>query len=224
MKHFPKIFNQSISKFYIVTAAVGVIFGLVITIFCVDVYDKLSSSIMKSGERNHLIVNKRVGVMNMLALSDNSFTKEDIEDLKKQPFIEDVGEIISTSSRIWAFRDQEPLKFKTDIFFEALDDKFLDKRPREWRWSEGDEFVPVMINADFLNLYNFAFAKTQNLPQFTKETVGKFTVLLEVHGNGKTQLFKTRIIDVSDRIPSLIAPQKFVKYVNDNFGKANEGK
>jgi ABC-type antimicrobial peptide transport system permease subunit len=179
---------------------------------------------MQSSERTYMMVNKKVGVMDMLSLSDNSFTKDDVNEFKKQDFISDVGEITASSCRIWAFRDTEPLKFKTDMFFEGLDDRFIDKKPREWHWDEEDDFVPVMVNADFLNLYNFAFAKTQNLPQFTTSTVSQFTVLLEVRGNGEKRLFKARIVDVSDRIPSVIAPLKFVNYINNTFGKPDEGK
>ncbi len=224
MQKFPKIFKGSLGKAYLIIAVFGVIIGLVITVFCVDVYDKLSSSVMKSSERTHMIVNKQVSIMNTLSLSDNSFTKEEIQDLKSKPFIDDVGEITASSCRIWAFRDTEPLKFKTDLFFEALDDKFLDKKPREWHWNKEDDFVPVMVNADFLNLYNFAFAKTQNLPQFTTSTIGKFMVLLEIKGNGMKRLFKARIVDVSDRIPSLIVPKAFLEHINTTYGKPDEGK
>jgi hypothetical protein len=224
MSPLNKIFNTAIGKFYLIISAFGIILGLVITTLCVDVYDKLTSSVMKSAERSHMVVNKRVSLLNTLSLSDNDFTRTEVEDLKKQPFVTDVGEITASSCRVWAFRDEEPLKFKTDIFFEAIDDRFLDKIPNEWHWREQDDFVPVMINADFLNLYNFAFAKTQNLPQFNVSTVGKVVVLLEAYGNGKNRIFKCRIVDVSDRIPSVIVPKPFLDYINKEFGKPSEDK
>jgi len=184
MSHLHLILGQKVKKAYIYASAIGVIIGLFLTILSVDIYQKLTSSVMKSpSDKSYLMVNKQVSLLNTLSLSDNSFNTKDISNLTNQPFIDDVGKVLTSSCRIWAFRDSEPLKFKTDIFFEALDQKFLDNVPREWRWKESSDFIPVMINTDFLNLYNFAFSKSQNLPQFTASTVGQFTVLVRLKGN-----------------------------------------
>lgn len=219
-----KILNSKISKVYLSFAVLGIVIGSVLTAFCVDIYSKINATFLKEKDKTHLIVNKKVGLLNTLSLSDNSFSQADVTDLRNQPFIDEVGEIISSSCRIWAFRDQNPLKFKTDIFFEALDDKYLDKRPREWKWKEGDEFFPVMVNSDFLKLYNFAFSKTQNLPQFSAATIGQLTVLVEIKGNGKKEIFKSRIVGVSERAPSFVVPKNFLEYVNKTYGnpKSND--
>lgn len=220
-----KILNTSIKKSYLIISGIGIVIGLSLTTICIDTYHKILSTVMgRSGDESYMIVNKKVSFLNTLMLSDNTFDEQQITDIKSQPFIEDVGTITASSCRIWAFRDKAPLKFKTDIFFESLEDKFLDKIPREWNWDKGQGFVPVMVNTDFLNLYNFAFAKAKNLPQFTKSTIGQFVVFLEVRGRGKKRLFKARIVDVSDRIPSIIAPQSFLDHINNTYGKKPDGK
>lgn len=224
MKDFSKILNNKISTLYLGIAVFGILLGAVLTTFCIDLYAKINATFLKSRDNTHMIINKEVSLLNTLSLSDNSFSEQDVSDLKNQAFIQDVGEIISSSCRIWAFRDQNPLKFKSDIFFEALDDRFLDKVPYEWKWKTDDDFIPVMVNADFLKLYNFAFSKTQNLPQFTPSTIGQLTVLVEVKGNGKKKIFKSRIVGVSERAPSFVVPKPFLEYVNNTFGKPESNK
>lgn len=225
MNLLDKILTIGLKKSYLILSTIGMILGLSLTTICVDAYIKITQSVMKpGGSDSFMIVNKKISLMNTFGLSDNSFDEAEIKDLKNQPFVDDVGKITASSCRIWAFRDQAPLKFKTDIFFESLEDKFLDKKPRQWKWNLEDRFVPVMVNSDFLNLYNFAFAKAQNLPQFTTSTVGQFVVFLEVRGQGKKRLFEARVVGVSDRIPSIIVPQKFLTHINQEYGKKDDQK
>lgn len=220
-----KLLKGSTKKTYLVVSALGIVIGLSLTTLCVDTYHKILSTVMgNSSNKSFMIVNKQVSFLNTLMLSDNTFSAKEIKEIESQEFVESVGAITSSSCRIWAFRDKAPLKFKTDIFFESLENKYLDKVPREWNWNQEQDFVPVMVNTDFLNLYNFAFAKAKNLPQFTKSTISQFVVYLEVRGNGKKRLFKARIVDVSDRIPSIIAPQKFLDHINTTYGKKPDGK
>lgn len=223
MNLLDKILTQGLKKNYLLLSTMGIVLGLSLSTICVDVYLKISQSVMKSGgSDSYMIVNKQVSLLNTIGLSDNSFDEAEIQDIKNQPFVDDVGKITASSCRIWAFRDQAPLKFKTDVFFESLEDKFLDKKPRRWKWNLQDKFVPIMVNSDFLNLYNFAFAKAQNLPQFTASTIGQFVVFLEVRGQGKKRLFEARVVGVSDRIPSIIVPQKFLSHINQIYGKKDD--
>jgi hypothetical protein len=69
-----------------------------------------------------------------------------------------------------------------------------------------------------LALYNFGFAISQGLPQFTASTIRQVTIDITVRGNGREQTFQGRIIGFSERINSVLVPEDFMAFANQNFG------
>ena len=49
---------------------------------------------------------------------------------------------------------------------EAIDNSFIDTVPPTFTWTEGQQDVPVIVSADFLELYNI-FAPGYGLPQIS---------------------------------------------------------
>ncbi|MDY0140569.1 MAG: hypothetical protein RBR97_01590 [Bacteroidales bacterium] len=174
----------------------------------------------------YIIINKQIKLTdtyNQLksdTVSKPLFTKAEIENLRNEVYIKDVAEFSNCSFMISAFSDNDgPLSgFYTDLFLEAVPDKYIDVNYANWKWEENSDFIPAILPKTYLNLYNFGFAQSQNLPQVSEEGVGlvKFTIMIQ--GQGKKQKFETRIIGFSDRINTILVPEDFIKWGNKNFG------
>ena len=135
----------------------------------------------------------------------STFTDEEIEDLRSQDFIEAVGVFVSNQFKVNA--SSQMLGFYTELFFESVPDEFIDVSNSRWQWSKGDPEIPVILSRDYLALYNFGFAPSQGLPQFTPNTISKVSMDVNISGNGLRKTFQGRIIGFSDRINSILVPQ-----------------
>ena len=136
----------------------------------------------------------------------------------QQDFIASVGKFTPSTFQVSA--SSSMMGFYTELFFEAVEDEYLDIHPRKFKWKEGQQEIPVIISRDYLALYNFGFAPSQGLPQFTPSTIGKVAVDVIIRGNGNRRTFKGRIIGFSDRINSIIVPDNFLAWSNKQFGSS----
>ncbi|MFM9984994.1 MAG: FtsX-like permease family protein, partial [Flavobacteriales bacterium] len=131
------------------------------------------------------------------------------------------GEFSANTFRATAVADfgQSGQVLRTEMFFEAVPDDFLDEEPAGWNWHPKDPDVPIVIPSDYLALYNFGFAPGQQLPQISQD-IAKLSVFdILISGNGKEKIFKGRIAGFSDRINTILTPQKFLDYCNAEFGE-----
>lgn len=51
--------------------------------------------------------------------------------------------------------------FSTYLFFESVPDRFLDVDSQAWHYEPGSRDIPIVIPRNYLNLYNFGFARSQ---------------------------------------------------------------
>jgi hypothetical protein len=151
--------------------------------------------------------------------SDNRFTNGDIADLKAQPFITDAAPLISNQFRAKASAGNI-IPFSTDLFLESVKDDFIDTLPPSFKWQPGQQDVPIIFSADFLEMYN-VFAPAQGLPQLSVSSIGSVNIELECYGApGIKTTFTGHIVAVSDRINSVIVPENFLIWANKTFGNA----
>lgn len=161
-------------------------------------------------------INKRVNLFHTLG-AKAGFADSEIETLRNQAFIEDVGVFIANDFKAGAY--SEGLGFYTELFFEAIPDEFLDVDEPKFRWSEGQNEIPVILSKDYLALYNFGFAPSQGLPQVTPSTVQRIKMDIRISGNGRQQTFQGRVVGFSSRINSILVPLTYMEWANQNFGK-----
>lgn len=175
----------------------------------------------------YIIINKKIDLTDTYNQINNEntekplFSTEEIDDLRKQAFVKDVAEFSNCSFMISASTSNDgPLAgFYTDLFFEAVPDEYVDVNYKDWKWEENDEFVPAILPKTYLNLYNFGFAQSQNLPQVSEEGAGLVKFDITIQGNGKRQKFETRIVGFSERINTILVPKSFVDWGNANYGE-----
>ncbi len=151
---------------------------------------------------------------------DNSFSPQDITEIKAQPFIEEAAPLISNQFRVKASAGNI-IPFSTDLFLESLDEKFIDTVPPSFTWQPGQMDVPIIFSSDFMEMYN-VFAPSQDLPQLSDKTMSSVSIILECYTPAGVQNFRARIVALSDRINSVLVPNTFMQWANKNFGGVSQ--
>ncbi len=146
---------------------------------------------------------------------DNRFTPEDITALQNQPFIDDAAPLIPNRFQVVASAG-EMIPFASDIFIEALDNKFIDTVPPGFTWNEGQATVPIIFSSEFLEMYN-VFAPSYGLPQLSAATASNVNISLRCEGSLGERVFTAQIVAFSDRVNSLLAPKSFVDWANETL-------
>ncbi|MDA3819581.1 MAG: hypothetical protein PF590_03835 [Candidatus Delongbacteria bacterium] len=175
-------------------------------------------------QTEHLVISKDVAPLSTTGqlFSDKekpTFSKQEIEALRRQPFISDLAAFTPSSFEARVYTASEKLKgFYSDLFFESVPSRYVDLKDQEWHWSPSDKYIPIVLPKTYLNLYNFGFATAQNLPQISEEAASLIPFRVVVKGNGKQGEFLARIVGFSDRLNTILVPQEFLTYANSKYG------
>jgi hypothetical protein len=215
---FNKIFGKQMQFSRLLLASIGFVLGLSIVLTTSDLYIKVSKILdPNTSGSTYLMINKKVGFSNLFGSS--GLSEKQINSLKEHPSVQSVSGVSSNQFKTWLEIDIAGQGLVTDFFFESFPDEFIDDKPVSFKWREGDDIIPVIVPKDFLNLYNFGYAISQGLPQVSPEMakliVGKVTVGRRINN----AVFKIKIVALSDRIPTVIVPDSFMKYANSHFSE-----
>ncbi|MDQ6756773.1 MAG: hypothetical protein M3004_07540 [Bacteroidota bacterium] len=156
-----------------------------------------------------IITNENMG-------KNNTFKDVELNEIKQQPEVQDAAPLISNQFRVKASAGTI-IPFSTDLFLESIDDQFIDTVPPSFKWQPGQMDVPIIFSSDFLELYN-VFAPSQDLPQLSDKTISSVNIILECYGTNGIQTFRGSIVALTDRINSILVPQTFMNWSNQNFG------
>jgi hypothetical protein len=152
---------------------------------------------------------------------DHSFNDAEIKELKSQPFIEDATPLLANKFLVKATGSSQ-LPFTTDLFLESIDNSFIDTIPPGFTWKEGQQVIPAIMSADYLELYNTVFAPSKDLPQFSPQSVSALMVQVECYGaDGNKHIFMGHVVGLSDRINSVLVPPNFLQWANEKFGNSS---
>ena len=172
-------------------------------------------------ETRFVVINKKVVLGHTLGLGSLAFSPEETADLKNQSFVRDLGPILTTN---FAVSGSAPFAigqgYQSELFFEAVADRFLDRVPDDWGWSPGQIRIPAIISREFLALYNFGFAAAQGLPQLTEGTIGLLPFQLVCSGGEDPVPFSGRIAGFTDRYSTILVPMEFMVWANATIGRA----
>ena len=109
---------------------------------------------------DYLVLSKRVGALQTIGLGSSDFTPGELEELGGQPFVRDVGAFTPADYRVKGTVGMGGVQLSTYLFFEAVPDRFLDVASGKWKYEPGDGDIPIIIPRNYLNLYNYGFAKS----------------------------------------------------------------
>lgn len=117
---------------------------------------------------DYLVLSKRVNALNTLGLGSSDFTPGELDDLRAQPFVREVGALTPADYRITGSVGMGGVNLSTYLFFESVPDRFLDVEAAEWNYEPGSRDIPIIIPRNYVNLYNYGFAPSQGLPQISE--------------------------------------------------------
>lgn len=220
-----KILLNKQGKWQFLIAGAGFCIGLFILLLSVQLYSDFNQILFaqqeKENQSSYLLINKTVTLLNTFDKSVSGFTPAEIDTIRQQDFFISIGEFQTNQFSISANLTMQ-LGFSTDLFFEAIPDRFIDNKPEEFKWEREKNFVPVIISTEFLNLYNFGYAMTQGLPQLPPDAIKMVPFDVTIKGNGKEQKLSARVVAFSDRIPSVLVPIDFMNWANAEFGNGTK--
>lgn len=211
----------------IVVASLGTFIGLVILLSSLHIYSQVQQSVEKRLEEQQqsgfLIINKQLSPFSGFGGNAGQFSEAEIADLAEQPFAKNVGIFKSNTFRVIAGLGQT-LGLQGDMFLEAVEDQYLDILPEEWVWDESKNFVPIMVSGEFMRLYNFSIAMSQNLPQISPSMVKMISFDMKIPYEDDEMVYEARVVGFSDRLPTILVPYDFLNYANERFGTVQEKK
>lgn len=195
--------------------------GMVIILLGIQFYNDTQAiyngedSFMKA---DYLIVNKKIGAMSTITGKDNSFSKSDIEDLKDQKFVEKIGTFTPSAFNVRAsFNISGVQNLSTDMFFESVPDEFVDVARDHWSWKKGETNIPIILPKNYLDLYNFGYAQSRNMPKLSEGILGAMKLNINVMGRGKQDSYDGVIAGFSSRLNTILVPESFMKWANDEY-------
>lgn len=228
-----KAIQKSQKPIILVLSMIGAIIGLSLLMTVTQVITSLD--IVKKGEsgaidEEYLVISKQVSSASTLSgfISQDSdealFTQKEIDDLMDQPFVEDYapfssGRNFMVSAKV---KLQNGSQGSTLGFIASIPDRFIDVDPEDWKWQEGDEYIPLIMSISFLDMYNHGLSVSMNQPKVSKDIAGSIPIEVSISGNGQKGTYTAYIVAFSDRINSALVPYDFLNYANEKYGSGVE--
>ena len=199
-------------------AMIGTIIGLFLLLMAVQTYFDIGE-LLKSDEDNYVIVNKKVGLLNMIG-GTSVFNENDLQEIKDLPFVHKSAPFSSSQFQVMAVVPQ--IGFRSEFFFESVPNDFLDFKNRNFRWKKGQRRIPIVLSRDYLSLYNFGFAPTRGMPPMTESTIQRVVFQIKITSkNGYTDNYSGKVVGFSDRVNSILVPQSFLNWANTTYSSGN---
>ncbi len=224
-----KLLRQHLSPSQLLGFSVANLFGLAIVLLGVQFYQDVlplftgGDSFMKS---DFLVVSKKISTIGSFVGRDNSFSHEEVEEIEGQPYVKGVGAFTPSQFRVTAGVALEGtgVHVSTDMFFESVPAAYVDISTADWKYRVGSEDIPIVIPRNYLNLYNFGFAQSRNMPKISEGLMSMIQLDILIRGNGKSDHFTGRIVGFSDRLNTILVPEEFLSWANGTYAGGEESR
>lgn len=216
-----KLLKQHISKPQFAGFFLANLVGMLIILLGIQIYnDAIKVFDGKEGfmKEDYLIISKKVSTLgNTIFKQSTSFRDDELAQLEEQEFAEKVGVFTPSNYKVRAGLNLMGFsQMSTDMFFESVPDEFVDT-DKKWGFKEGDHFIPIILPRDYLDLYNFGFAQSKNLPTISEGLATSVTLDITIRGNGKEDHYDGRIVGFTNRLNTLLVPQAFMEWANKTY-------
>ena len=198
--------------------------GMVIVLLSIQFYQDVApvftegDSFMK---KDYIVVSKKVSTLGSFVGKSSTFSNAEIEEIEEQPFTRGVGEFTPSQFKVstGVGMEQLGLNLSTAMFFESVPDKYVDTSLEGWQFEPGQEEIPIIIPRNYLNLYNFGFAQSRNLPQISEGVINMVNLEVRISGGGRMDTYKGRIAGFSNRLNTILVPESFMAWANTHYGE-----
>lgn len=169
-------------------------------------------------KKDFVIVSKKVSTLGTLVGKSSTFSAGDIAEIEEQPFTKNVGSFLPSQFKVSAGMGMQGIRMSTDMFFESVPNEFVDVKLDKWTFDPASGIVPIIIPRNYLNLYNFGFAQSRNLPQLSEGVMGMVNLDIRIMGNGQVKQLKGNIVGFSNRLNTILVPETFMSWANAAYG------
>lgn len=170
---------------------------------------------------DYIVVSKKVKGIN---LEPVAFSEKEIEEISRQPWVKKLGKFTPADFSVRTSINMGGKGMSSYLFFESVPDDFFDEIPPGWEFDPERNYIPIVLNKDYLALYNFGFALPQGLPQLSEEMIGSVPLKLMISGkNGQSEIFDANVVGFSSRLNTIAVPQNFMDWANKRFSTQDSG-
>lgn len=222
-----KLLRQHISIGQLTGFFLANLFGMIIVLLSIQFYRDIlplfteGDSFMK---KDYLIATKKISTLGSLAGKSSTFTKEEIEELKAQPFTQGTGIFTPSLFKVSAGLGMQEagIHLSTEMFFESVPDEYVDVSLERWHFDKEERIIPIIIPRNYLNLYNFGFAQSRSLPKLSEGLMSLIQMEVVLRGNGRVEPYKGNIVGFSNRLNTILVPQAFMEWANKTLAPGKE--
>lgn len=221
-----KLLRQHISIPQFAGFAFANLFGMLIVLFGFQFYHDVlpvftqQDSFMKA---DYLIMSKKIGMGNTISGRSNTFSGSELDDVSSQKFVKKVGKFTSTEYKVDASMGVNGVNIlNSELFFESVPDDFVDVSLKDWKFEPGSKVVPIILPRTYINMYNFGFAQSHSLPKISDGLMGMIDFEIFIQANGKKEQFKGKVIGFSSRLNTILVPQAFMDWSNQEFAPGDQ--
>lgn len=196
---------------------IGLCVGVFILLFSIQMFVNIQHLLkeknVSKGGYDFISISRTITNENMGR--NNKFSDPELDSLTHAPTVVGISPLITNQFSVTASAGSM-LAFSSELFLESVDREFIDTLPPDFSWQPGQSTVPVIFSSDYLEMYN-VFAPAQGLPQLSQKTISSVNLLLQCSGTRGSENFRGNIVALSDRINSVLVPQNFLEWCNENL-------
>jgi hypothetical protein len=197
----------------------GILLLFLAVLAWINFSETLSGKEKKDSMSEYLVVGKEITDQRAgRNKTENLFSLDEQSEVRTAPGVQDAGALTANKYPVSA-NIGGSLGFYTELFLESVEDHFLDVKPEDWHWQPGQNYLPVILSNDFLNMYNYGFALSQGYPQLSQKSIKNLP--FEINIAGGRQRYRAQIVGFTDRISSMLVPQRFMEQMNNDFAQSN---
>lgn len=216
-----KLLRQHISVAQLAGFFFANLCGMVIVLLSVQFYRDVLPVFTQGDsfiKKDFVIVSKKVSTLGSFVGKSSTFSEGDIADIEDQPFTKSVGRFLPSQFKVSAGMGMQGINMSTDMFFESVPDAYVDVKLDKWHFDPASGEIPIIIPRNYLNLYNFGFAQSRNLPQLSEGVMGMVNLDIRIMGNGQAARMRGNIVGFSNRLNTILVPESFIEWANGKYG------
>ena len=218
-----RLLSRHVSKTQLAGFAVANMVGLLIVLIGLQFYEDVrpvfsdEDSFMR---KDYLVITKKVGnlssIKSLFGGNTNTFSEEELEGLRSQPWVRKVGEFTTSNYPIYGMisLSGQNVSLRTSFFFESVPDEFIDTEVDGWDFDPEKPMIPIIVSKDYLSLYNFGFAASQGMPQLSEKMIGMVPIMFRLTGSDGTRDY---VPGFSNRLNTIIVPESFMRWSNARY-------
>ena len=233
-----KLQFKTLLPLQIIGYSITLCIGLVLILTTINIYTDTKPLLEKETDvfkEIAVVVSKKISNLSTISSSLSSlrgknvnrsqtyFSNKEINDLISKDYVKEVN-LFKRANGFDIYLDIKELGMRTDFFFESIPDKYIETNVN-WKWSEKKQLIPIIIPKDYLKLLNLGYAETKRanrIPLLSYDAVKALTGKVLIESPKGKKHFLCKIVGFTEKINSILVPENFIDWANENYGDKKE--